>query len=144
MHLTRRLLSEATRQGVLSADQAEALWRFLEESSTGQPGFRPAHILYYLGGLVAIGALSLFVTLAWDAWAGLPMLLLALCFSAVGVALAHRFLARGLSVPAGIAVTFAVSTTPLAVYSLQHLLGLWQGETHVADFHVYIDWRWIF
>jgi len=144
MKLQKRDLERAADGGVISKAQADALWTFLSGQMSEAPGFRPAHILYYLGGFVAIGALSLFVTLAWNDWAGLPMFTVALAYAVIGVALTHWFLSRRLAIPAGITITFAVSTVPLAVYSLQHMLGLWEGSYSIRDFHVYIDWRWIF
>lgn len=143
MRLRRRDLDAAAGAGVISATQAGALWAFLTEQSAETPSFKPAHILYYLGGLVAMGALSLFVTLAWDEWAGLPMFVVAVAYAMIGIALTHWFLAQRLTIPAGLTVTFAVSTVPLAVYSIQHMLGLWEGTYSIRDFHVYVDWRWI-
>jgi len=62
----------------------------------------------------------------------------------LGIALTHYFLnVQRLPIPAGIMITFTVALTPLAVYSLQHALGLWQGEYRSVDFHRYVDWRWI-
>ncbi|HEX7964254.1 MAG TPA: DUF2157 domain-containing protein [Gammaproteobacteria bacterium] len=144
MRLQRRDLDKAALAGVISAAQAESLWSYLSGQAAEEPGFRPAHILYYLGGLVAMAALSLFVTLAWEPWAGIPMLVVALAYAALGIALTHWFLQRGLAIPAGLTITFAVSTVPLAVYSLQHMLGFWEGERTLQDFHLYIDWRWFF
>lgn len=145
MHLKREQLSKAIEAGVITGDQADALWQFLGEEAADTPTFRPAHILYYLGGFVAIAALSVFVTLAWESWAGWPMLLLAVAFMVLGIALAHFFLySRKLAIPGGIMVTFAVAVVPLAVYSLQHIMGLWASSYSSADFHRYIDWRWIY
>ena len=145
MQVRREQLTEAAKAGVISAEQAHALWDFLGAADAETPAFRPAHILYYLGGLIAISAVSFFVTLAWESWAGWPMLLLAIAFAVLGVALTHYFLYRKqLQIPAGIMITFAVAITPLAVYSLQHALGLWEGDYRSTDFHRYIDWRWIF
>ena len=144
MRIDKQALDEAAGAGVISASQARALWDFLAARGADQPGFRAAHILYSLGGGVAIGALSLFITLAWDSWSGLPMLALALLSAVIGLALAQRFIQHKLMLPAGIMVTFAVSTVPLAVYSLQHMLGMWQGELRVEQFHEYIDWRWFY
>lgn len=144
MKLHKPDLERAADAGVVTRAQAEALWAFLNEGHPEVPGFKPAHILYYLGGFIAMGALSLFVTLAWNDWAGLPMFVVAAAYALIGVALTHWFLARKLTIPAGITITFAVSAVPLAVYSLQHMLGFWEGSYSVRDFHIYIDWRWIF
>ena len=144
MQVNREQLAQAAKAGVITPVQADTLWVFLNEFSENAPAFRPAHILYYLGGLIAISAVSFFVPLAWDTWAGWPMFALAAGFAVLGVALTHFFLYRKqLQIPAGIMITFAVAVTPLAVYSLQRALGFWEGDYRSVDFHRYIDWRWI-
>ena len=144
MQVKKRDIEQAAKAGVVTAAQAEALWAFLTDSMSEEASFKPAHILYYLGGFIAIGALSLFVMLAWNDWAGLPMLIVAAAYAIIGVTLTHWFLARRLTIPAGITITFAVSAVPLGVYSLQHMLGFWEGTYSVRDFHVYMDWRWFY
>jgi hypothetical protein len=94
--------------------------------------------------MLAISAVSFFITLAWSAFAGWPMLVICGFLAWLGIALTHYFLdTRHLPIPAGIMITFTVALTPLAVYSLQHALGMWQGEQRSIDFHRYVDWRWI-
>lgn len=144
MRITREHLDEAAHTGLISAQQADALWRHLHDSRADTPGFRPAHILYYVGGMLAISAVSLFITLAWSAFAGWPMLVLCGFLAWLGIALTHYFLySKQLPIPAGIMITFTVALTPLAVYSMQHALGMWTDEDHSVDFHRYVDWRWI-
>jgi len=144
MKISKRDLEAAAAEGRIGSEQVEALWDFLLDRQAHVPGFRAAHILYYLGGLVAIGAVSLFITLAWDAWSGLPMLLLGLGMAGLGVGLTERFRAQGLRLPSGVTITFAVATVPLIVYSFQQLIGAWEGEQMVTDYHRYIDWRWVY
>lgn len=145
MHVTRKDLEQAAEAGVLDASTAERLWAHLTGSRQDAPQFRAAHILYYLGGFVALAALGLFIGQAWEAWAGGPMLLLALAFAVLGISLTEWFFrTRNLVIPAGIMLTFAIAMTPLVVYSVQHMLGLWAGTYGVADYHRYIDWRWFY
>lgn len=144
MKISRSDLEAAAGDGIIDSGQAARLWAFLAGRAADTPSFKAAHILYYLGGLVAIGAISLFITLAWDRWAGTPMLLLSVALAVFGIAMTERFLERGLRLPAGIMVTFAVATIPLATYSVQHLIGFWDGGRDVADYHRHIDWRWLF
>lgn len=134
----------AVERGIIDPGQAEALRALAAERQAHVPRFQAAHVLYYLGGLVAIGAVTLFITLAWEDWAGAPMLLLGLGLAGVGVGLSERFAAAGLRLPAGLTITFAVATAPLIVYSLQHAFGWWDGPARVTDYHRFIDWRWLF
>lgn len=144
MELNRGLLKDATQKGLLSEQQAERLWQFLREHEKDTPSFRFTHILYYLGGLIAIGAMSLFMTLGWERFGGWGLFSIALAYAAAGIWLTEFFLnRRRLVIPAGITATFVVVLTPLAVYGLQAALGWWAEGRVYREYHTHIDWRWI-
>lgn len=144
MELNRETLNEATAKGLVNELQAEQLWRFLCDRQKDTPSFHFTHILYYLGGLIAIGAMSLFMNLGWERFGGWGLLTIALVYAVAGLWLTEFFLSRmHMQIPAGIMATFVVVLTPLAVYGLQVALGLWP-EGHVyREYHTHIDWRWI-
>ena len=77
MQITRATLAEATAKGLLREEQSAALWSFLVERERDTPSFKPAHILYYFGGLIAIGAMTLFMTLGWERFGGSGLLVIA-------------------------------------------------------------------
>ena len=143
MELSRRLLKEATDQGLLTEPQAERLWQFLAERAQDRPRFSFTHILYYFGGLIAIGAMTLFMTLGWEQFGGWGLFTIALLYALAGLGLTEHFLRKRLAIPAGILAAFVVALTPLAVYGLQHALGLWAEGRDYRDYHAYIDWRWL-
>jgi hypothetical protein len=69
MRIERTQLEAAAQRGIISGAQAGVLWTFLEVKQFGSPQFSFNHLLYYLGGMVAIGGISTFVTLGWEnAW----------------------------------------------------------------------------
>ena len=144
MRLDRHTLQAAVQKGLLSEAQAEQFWTFLSERQQDMLGFNFTHILYYLGGLIAIGAMTLFMTLGWERFGGWGIFFIALAYAGVGLWLTTYFLyQKQLRIPAGITAAFVVALTPLAVYGLQVALGFW-AEGHVyRDYHVYIDWRWL-
>lgn len=144
MKLTRHFLAEAADKGLLTPDQAESLWAFWTERTRHQPGFCFTHILFYLGGIMAIGAMTLFMTLGWERFGGYGILALAMAYSLLGLFLTEFFLKRNLTIPSGICATFVVALTPLALYGL--LLGLgWNATTRpYRAYHAYIDLGWIF
>lgn len=143
MQLSRKDLDAAVAQGVLDETQAQRFWLFMEERHKDTPSFRFTHILYYLGGLLAIGAMTLFMNLGWEHFGGWGLLLIALVYAGAALALTEYFLRRGLAIPAGICAAFAVALTPLAIYGLQAGLGYWAENKPYRDYHRYIDWRWI-
>jgi hypothetical protein len=144
MEVNRGLLKDATEKGLLNEQQMEQLWAFLCEYGKDTPRFHFTHILYYLGGLIAIGAMSLFMTLGWESFGGWGLFFIALAYAIAGLWLTEFFLnRRRLPIPAGIMATFVVVLAPLAVYGLQSALGYWAEGRVYREYHTHIDWRWI-
>ncbi len=144
MEINRGLLREASESGIISDQQAERLWEFLSASAKDTPSFRFTHILYYLGGLLAIGAMSLFMTLGWERFGGWGLFFIALAYAGAGLWLTEVLRSRRLLIPAGITATFVVVLTPLAVYGIQAALGWWAEGKVFREYHTAIDWRWLF
>jgi len=151
MNITRNDLQAAVQNGVLQPEQIDPLLTFLAHHHAGQksidtPRFSGTHILYYLGGLLAIGAATLFATLAVEAQ-GMPALLaLALAYTLFAFSAAVWLEKPGLAVPTSILATLGIALTPLTVYASQHLLGFWVDSgtaQHYRDYHAWIDWRWL-
>jgi hypothetical protein len=145
MELKRSLLDQAAGKEIITDEQADQLWTFLSEQQQQTPSFRFTHILYYFGGLIAIGAMSLFMTLSWESLGGWGLLLIVLIYAGAGLWLTEFFLKRlDLKIPAGITATFVVVLTPLAVFGFQAGMGWWSGGHEYRDYHRYIDWSWLF
>lgn len=148
MQINRATLEEAAHQGLISAEQSGQLWAFLQARAPDTPSFKPAHILNYLGGMIAIGAMSLFMTLGWERFGGGGLLMIATSYALACVVLTEVLRKRPqLALPAGIAAALAVVMVPLAVYGAQHLLGYWpDGDARgwaYRDYHARVDWRWL-
>ena len=149
-------LRVAADAGVISTTDLERLLAFLsrdearEESGGASPTtrFDAAHLLWYAGALIVIGAMGLFSTLAFTQMGGRALtasaIVYAIGFSVAGHHLWHR---KNLRVPGGLLIAIAVSMAPLAVYGIQDELGWWgkfgrPGSVH--DFYVWIKGSWIF
>ncbi len=144
MKITRKNLQEAVDASILSEQQAEQLIDFFQGRADIGPSFNFTHVLYYLGGLIAIGAMSLFMTLGWEAFGGWGIFFISLAYAGVGLKLSGSFQARGYAIPAGICATFVVALTPLAIYGIQQGLGIWPDESVYRDYHVYVKWNWLY
>ncbi|MBW4979915.1 DUF2157 domain-containing protein [Marinobacter adhaerens] len=144
MDINRKNLDEAVDQGIISSQQSEALFQFLADKAESRPRFIFTHVLYYLGGLIAIGAMTLFMNLAWESFGGAGIFFIALAYAGVGLKLTHHFQQRELPIPAGLCATFVVCLTPLAIYGLQQWLGVWPDDSVYRDYHRYIQWHWLF
>src|SRR5579872_535949 len=124
MAIPKEGLDKAVKAGIISSEQANKLWSFWNQEQEDTPGFRFAHVMYYFGGLLAISAVTLFVTQAWDTLSGLPLFILSSLLVYLGFVLTHYFLQKKLTLPAGILATFTLCVVPLAVYNIQLWLDL--------------------
>lgn len=154
----------AVRKGAIHPAEAHALWaewadpgnprrvKGVQQAATPVPvahteaaRFSFGHVLYYFGGMLAIGAMSLFMTYGWallGAW-GTAAIATAYFYGAWRVA--RHLHSRSLFVPAGILATLAICLVPLVVWSVQVGLGLWPegGANGFGAYHRYINWRWL-
>ncbi|MBA2652369.1 MAG: DUF2157 domain-containing protein [Tatlockia sp.] len=144
MNITPPILSKAVKAKIISKEQAESLYTFLESQSEQGPYFNTTNVLYYLGGLIAIGAMTLFMNLGWETFGGWGIFGISLVYAVIGLYLSSLFKRKNYPIPAGICATFVVALTPLAIYGLQRAVGWWPDDTVYRDYHYFIKWHWIF
>lgn len=144
MNFTKKNLEDAVSEKILSVEQYEKLVDFLNKQPNSETKFNFTHVLYYIGGLIAIGAMTLFMNLGWESFGGIGIVGISLCYGAVGLKLTNIFTRKGLAVPAGICGTFVIALTPLAVYGLQNAMGVWPDDTVYREYHRLIKWHWIY
>jgi len=142
--MDRQDLDKAVAAGVLRADQIEPLYRFLTALYRDQPRFDLTHVLYYFGGLVAIGAMTLFMNLGWEQFGGWGIFSISLCYALAGLLLTQRFFAQGYFVPAAVSGAFVISLVPLAVFAVQDALGFWPVDVDYPSFHRGIAFAYIY
>jgi hypothetical protein len=150
MDLRRDDFVWAAQSGLLSEDQAASLWKAFEARATARPSvkarFDLVHVAYYFGALIVISAMGFFMTLGWEAFGGGGIFAIAsgyaLVFTLVGAWMWRR---ADLKIPGGLLITMAVAITPLAVYGLERMLGLWPDDDpgKYRDFHVYVRGGWL-
>lgn len=146
LQVSPELVDSAVHKGILTREQADRLWRFFEESrppvSHTGPSFTFTNVLYYLGAMLAIGAMSLFMTVGWQALGGWGMFGIAVLYAGAALAASRVLLRRGLSTPAGILAALAIVLVPLAIYGAQEAMGLWSDGRAYREYHYWIDARW--
>lgn len=144
MKVTKKKLELAVAENIISQDQANQLFTFLKSIPSTGPSFDFTHVLYYMGGLIAIGAMTLFMNLGWESFGGWGIFFISLAYAGVGFKLANTFQKKGHAIPAGICATFVVALTPLAIYGIQQAMGWWPDDSPYREYHRYIKWHWIF
>lgn len=132
-------LNAAAREGIITDEQAAALRAFANdhqtdgESDPSGPAERDsqsegAHLLYYIGGLIAIGAMTVFMTLGWEQFGGGALSGIAFIYAVGGLWATERLYQSRLHTPAGLLAAFVVVLTPIAVYGIQLELGMWPED----------------
>lgn len=144
MKITREILDDAVGEKIITAEQAAKLHNYLTGLPSVGPTFNFTNVLYYLGGLIAIGAMTLFMNLGWESFGGWGIFFISLAYAGIGLKLTGIFQIKGHAIPAGICATFVVALTPLAIYGLQQALGLWPDESAYREYHRYIKWHWLY
>jgi hypothetical protein len=146
MKISEEELTQSAVETGLSSDQAQALWRQLQARSEVEAHFGPAHVGYYFGALLVIGAMGWFMTNGWDSFAGWQISAIATSYAAVFF-LAGWWLwpQRLFRIPGGLLATIGVCMTPLAVFGLERQFHLWPAGDpgSYTRFHPYIDGSWV-
>lgn len=144
MQLSKNQLHQAVDAEIISETQYKDLIEFSQKFQKQGPQFNLTNVLYYFGGLIAIGALSVFMGLSWEIYGPIGIFILSLSYFILALGLTHSFDSKQYPVPAGICATLAISLTPLIVYSAQKLMGLWPDDTLYYEYHYVIKWHWLF
>lgn len=144
MQNTKQALRQAVQDNIITDDQAQALARIFDKQDDETPRFVFTHILYYFGGLMAIGAMTLFMNLGWEAFGGAGIVSMSIFYALVGIKVTQIFADKNLPIPAGICAAFVVFLTPLAIYGLQHWLGVWPDNSVYRDYHTDVKWHWLY
>jgi hypothetical protein len=145
MKLSREDFNWAASTGLISDDQAQALWQAFEQRGACRPSFVFAHVAYYTGALIVIGAMGWFMTLGWERFGGGGLFLIASLYAAAFALAGRRLWDQGaFPIPGGLLMTMAVCMTPLAVYGLERMLGLWpQGDPGTyRSYHIWVKGSW--
>jgi hypothetical protein len=146
MKITQLELEAGVLRAGLSHEQAQLIWEQLQKRPEVEARFEPAHVGYYFGALLVIGAMGWFMTNGWDAFTGFELFAIAAAYAAVFTAVAYQLWKQSLfRVPAGLLITIAVCMTPLAVYGLERQFHLWPATDpgSYVNFHPYINASWI-
>jgi hypothetical protein len=148
MNISRDDLHRAAGEAGLTTTQADAVWRSLEAQAarSTRPRFDVAHVAYYLGALIVMGAMGWFMNKAWNALGGPGLTAIATCYAGCFVLAGRTLWAQPHQrIPGGLLFTIAVGMVPLAVFGLERWAGFWPADDpgSYTNFHPYIHGSWI-
>jgi hypothetical protein len=132
-------LRQAVVDGVVSQEQADALWAALEKRALTRPRFDGAHVAYYAGAVLVLGAMGWFMTTAWGALGGFALTLIAVAYASAFWFGGDRLWRQGMAVPGGLLFTLAVWMVPLAIYGIEEQTGLWPQDAP-GTYRNYYEW----
>jgi uncharacterized membrane protein YhdT len=144
--ISEQRLQEAIKRAGLGPDIFERIQLQLVAEPQVASSFEAAHVAYYLGAMLIIGAMGWFITNAWDSLSGLTLSAIAFLYAAIfgGVGFV-LFQKTPTKVPGGILTAVAVCMTPMLVYGIERQLGWWPANDpgSYARFHTYINGSWV-
>jgi hypothetical protein len=148
MNLDNKRLFEAADSGIITREQAEKLWQFLQEPGSEIKGGQAesstmSNFLYYLGALIVISAMGWLMNTAWQSFAGVGLFSIAAVY-AVAFCLAGYYFRVKSTVLSGLLFVMAVGMTPLGVFGIEKWFDLWpHGDPgYYRDFYTYIKGGW--
>jgi hypothetical protein len=139
-------LARAVSAGVLQPGQDRALLAFLGQQPQADGSFQLAHVAFYFGALLIMGAMGWLLTLAWMSIGDIALLAVALLYIAGITLYAKSLQRRQQPVAAGVLAAVAVSIVPLAVFAVQRMVGWWPQEDAQTDYHryyTYVQGGWL-
>src|SRR5919108_4048491 len=126
MQIEREDLDAAVAQQILAAEQAGALWRFLDEKHPARARFTGLNVAYYFGALVVIAAMGWLMTLGFERMGPWAVFVIAVGYAVLFAAYGTKlWRTPDLKIPGGLLYTMAVSMTPLAIWGLEKGTGFW-------------------
>ncbi|MDH0645863.1 DUF2157 domain-containing protein [Pseudomonas sp. GD03858] len=130
-------LARAVSAGVLQPGQDRALLDFLRQQPQSSGSFQLAHVAFYFGALLIMGAMGWLLTEAWMRIGDSALLVIALVYIAGLTLFALSLQRRGQPIAAGVLAAVAVSIVPLAVFAIERLVGWWPMDDAQGDYHQY-------
>lgn len=147
-------LERAAADGVLSSSDVERLaaWaaqhsepRKSQSETEHRKGLNLVTVIYYFGAMLMISACAWFLGDKWDVLKAPGICAVVVCYMLIALT-AGIFLRRyDYPVAGGLLITVGVSLTPLLVYSIERMTGLWPAEDPGAykNFYPWIHGSWI-
>lgn len=130
-------LAQAEHAGILQPGQAQALLSFLQQQPQSRGSFQLAHVAFYFGALLIMGAMGWLLTEAWMRVGDWALLMIAVLYITLLTLFAVGLQRRDQPMAGGVLGAVAVSIVPLAVFAIERLLGWWPLDDAQTDYHQY-------
>ncbi|MBF0484422.1 MAG: DUF2157 domain-containing protein [Candidatus Omnitrophica bacterium] len=140
----KEILAESVRQGIISGEQSNKILGLQATPSINgeeqKRGFNSIMAFYYFGAMIIIFAFTYFLSSQWNYLSTGTILFLGLAFQAVCFGIG-MYLRKKLNylISGGLLISAAVAITPLVIYCLEKMFGIWplKGVGSDIDYHSY-------
>ena len=152
-------LGEAAAEGVIAQVDADNLVRWASErplhraktdvgtaaSPEKAKGFNIVTVAYYFGAMLMISAFAWFLGNIWAALGSGGVLVTTVIYFAIAIATGWWLRRKGYVVGGGLLITVAVCLTPLIVFCVEDLLGMWPSGApgEYKNYYPLIHGSWI-
>lgn len=146
MRISRDDLHWAVTERLLLPEQEKPLWEALSRRGSDTPRFDTANVAYFFGAMIVISAMGWFLTEAWDLMGGAGLMAFSLAYAFSFVLAGNALWSRpGLRTPGGLLFALAVWMTPIAIFGLEDMLGIWPGSDPggYTGYHLWIKGSWV-
>ncbi|BCS89332.1 DUF2157 domain-containing protein [Pseudodesulfovibrio sediminis] len=144
MKYTNKDLDWAVEKQIIAAETRDDLVAAFVKKNEHKPSLSFANVFFYLGGLIVIMSMTMFVGSVWDDMGGGSHLFVALLYALVFLSVGNWLWRKGQRIPGGILITAAVCMTPMAVWGFQEITGLWVYYKSGEDLFAWMAAGWLF
>jgi hypothetical protein len=146
MKIRKEHLDRAEQNGALPPGGASTLWGDLSQQLAEEPSFKFQHLLYYMGAMLMLLPLSLFVTPGLLKLGDVGLVVLALVIGGGAFLLAEKLLGMGRRIAAGTFSVVSLAMVPLGAYYVLTLCGVdltAHGSETYEGFHDFISGKFV-
>lgn len=153
-------IRRAAGANILSQQDAERLLQWAREQQTNlttegdfesaqsveqRKGLNLVTVAYYFGAMLMISACAWFLGDKWNVLGSKGILITSLIYAGTSAAAGWWLRKKGYVVGGGLLITVAVSLTPLVVYTIEDLFGVWPGARPGAykEYYPWIHGSWV-
>ena len=142
MKYTDENLDEAIKNAIFTVEQVEQFRRHVQRSDKQVTKFQK--VLYYTGALLIISAMTWLMVNSWDNFGAIGVSIISAVYFVLFLLAGYFVLfKKKMEIAGGLLFTVPIAVTPLFVFSVLEMLGIWQEWGHFNDFFVWVRGRWI-
>lgn len=143
MKILKTDLDKAVDEKIISSEQSDLLWNYFHNLKKDKPVFNGLNVLYYLGGLLILISMFIFMGTIWDSgfFISLIATIMAIgCYKVGG----NLYDNKNLKIPGGLLIASSIGFVPVFIYGFLKGVGYWPLDHNYKEYHNIINTCWIY